>query len=64
MFDCIQRQRVEEATQLLITTKLSVAAIGEQVGISTATYVNTLFTKNMGISPLQYWKTECGNIQK
>ncbi|MCR8660103.1 bifunctional transcriptional activator/DNA repair enzyme AdaA [Paenibacillus endoradicis] len=59
----IQQQRMKEAAQLLVTTKLSVTAIGEQVGMENATYFNTLFTKIMGISPLQYRKNQCGKIQ-
>lgn len=59
----IQQQRMKEAAQLLVTTKLSVATIGECIGMNNATYFNTLFTKILGLSPLQYRKSKCGNIQ-
>jgi len=59
----IQKQRMNEAAQLLVTTKLSVAVIGVCVGMNNATYFITLFTKIMGLSPLQYRKTMCEDIQ-
>lgn len=53
----IQQKRIEASCQLLRTTSLSIAIIGQQVGYTHTTYYNALFKKIMGISPLQYRKS-------
>ncbi|MEK3950568.1 bifunctional transcriptional activator/DNA repair enzyme AdaA [Paenibacillus sp. FSL H7-0703] len=50
----IQQTRLEQAKKLLICSDISVAEVGENVGLSNTPYFITLFKKNTGYSPLQY----------
>ena len=54
--DYILRKRVNMAKKLLISTKLSVSAIGERVGYDTTTYFIRLFKREVGKTPKEYRK--------
>ena len=46
--------RVAQAKKLLTDTKLSIAAIAEQLGFSSIAYFDRVFSKITGLSPQQY----------
>ena len=46
--------RVSQAKKLLTDTKLSIAAIAEQLGFSSIAYFDRVFFKITGLSPQQY----------
>ncbi|MGR6129895.1 bifunctional transcriptional activator/DNA repair enzyme AdaA [Paenibacillus sp. SER-28] len=50
----IQQTRLKQAKKLLICSDISVAEVGENVGLCNAPYFITLFKKNTGYTPLQY----------
>ncbi|WCT54223.1 bifunctional transcriptional activator/DNA repair enzyme AdaA [Paenibacillus kyungheensis] len=52
----IQRCRINQACQELITTNHSMTAIGLNIGIPNTSYFVTLFKKKIGITPAQYRK--------
>ncbi len=52
--DWLQRQRLRRAEQLLIGTKLSVEAIGREVGFQQAPYFCRVFRRYLGRSPGQF----------
>lgn len=52
----IQRCRIDQACQELITTNHSMTAIGLNIGIPNTSYFVTLFKKKIGITPAQYRK--------
>lgn len=54
--DWIGGQRIQRARLLLATTRLSVGAIGQQVGVEDPFYFSKLFKKRCGESPLAYRK--------
>ncbi|MNW51436.1 Bifunctional transcriptional activator/DNA repair enzyme AdaA [compost metagenome] len=57
----IQEKRIALAKQLLISSRLSIAEIGKQVGLRNTPYFITLFKKLTGITPAHYRqaKSEC-----
>ena len=55
-FDYINYYRVERACDLLQTTTLSVAEIGQQCGYNDLSYFIKIFKKYKGITPKQYQK--------
>lgn len=54
--DYILQKRINMAKKLLLSTKLSVSAIGEQVGYDTTTYFIRLFKREVGKTPKDYRK--------
>ena len=52
----LARKRISVARGLLVSTKLSVAEVGEAVGYNSLTYFGMVFKKYEGISP-----TDCRN---
>lgn len=52
----IQRCRINQACQELITSNHSMTAIGLNIGIPNTSYFVTLFKKKIGITPAQYRK--------
>ena len=46
--------RVEKAKELLISSDLSIADIGNQVGFSDQSYFNKIFKEHEGMTPGQY----------
>lgn len=54
--DYINSRRLEAAQRLLETTDLSISAVAEQTGFSTATHFRRVFREEMGVGPLQYRK--------
>jgi len=47
-------RRIQQACHLLQSTNKSVEVIGEQVGLTNASYFINLFKRIMGVSPHQY----------
>lgn len=56
--DFINQIKVEEVKRLLVTTDLTVADIAQQTAFSSQSYLNTVFKRFTGISPIQYRKSE------
>ena len=54
--DYILKKRVNMAKKLLLSTKLSVSAIGERVGYDTTTYFIRLFKREVGKTPKDFRK--------
>lgn len=54
--DYINGQRIEAAQRLLEDTELSISAVAEQTGFSTAAHFRRVFRELMGVGPLQYRK--------
>lgn len=54
LIDYINTQRVQRAAHLLVSTKLSVTAVAEQVGILDVNYFTKLFKKSLGQTPTRY----------
>ena len=54
----IRRVRIERAIELLQRTRLSVAAVAEKSGFSSAEYMASVFRNQMGATPLHYRKAE------
>lgn len=54
------RRRIGEAQTLLISTDLSVTAIGERVGYESTSYFSAQFTRHVGMSPKVYRKNYVG----
>ena len=50
----LKKMRMEQAAKLLLTTKLSVSAIAEQVGYQNQSKFAAAFKKHFGDSPLEY----------
>ena len=55
--DYVNSRRIEAAQHLLETTELSISAVAEQTGFSTAAHFRRVFHELMGIGPLQYRKS-------
>ncbi len=56
--------RLRLATQLLVTTRLQVGIIAEQVGLNSEFYFSRLFKKKYHLSPLQYRREFTGTVHK
>ncbi len=56
LYDYILTARLHKATQLLLTTRLSITEIAEQCGFSSGNYFYFIFKKKKGLSPLAYRK--------
>lgn len=54
--DYINARRIEAAQRLLETTDLSITAVAEQTGFSTAAHFRRVFREQMRVGPLQYRK--------
>lgn len=52
----VQSKRMDVAKELLKTTNLSVAVVGEKVGYSDVRYFTKIFMKNTGLKPNEYRK--------
>lgn len=52
----VNLKRIDKATDLLITTTMSVAEISEKLGFSTPQYFSKTFNKLKGVSPAKYRK--------
>ncbi|MDO4164150.1 MAG: response regulator [Bacteroides sp.] len=52
--DYITKIRIEQATELLANTSLSINEIADRTGFSTARYFSTVFKQYRGCSPTQY----------
>lgn len=50
----IQKTRIAQAKEMLVSSAKSVAEIGESIGLSNASYFITLFKKMTGYTPLSY----------
>ncbi|MDO5010031.1 MAG: AraC family transcriptional regulator [Intestinibacter bartlettii] len=50
----INKKRIDTALELLKTTDLSIAEIGDLIGLNNTSYFYTLFKKETGMSPKQY----------
>ncbi len=55
-YDYILNARLNKATTMLLTTRLSVTEIAEECGFSSANYFYFIFKKKKGLSPLAYKK--------
>lgn len=58
--DYLADRRIERAVELMRTTDLSLARIGEQVGYSDPNYFSRVFKKRKGVGPREFcqdWKT-------
>ena len=51
---CINKKRIDTSLELLKTTDLSIAEIGDLIGLNNTSYFYTLFKKETGMSPKQY----------
>jgi AraC-like DNA-binding protein len=58
--DYINARRIEAARQLLERTDLSINAVAEQTGFSTAAHFRRVFRDVLGEGPLQYRKSHAG----
>ncbi len=54
----IHLKRVERAAELLKSGTMSVEEIGRKLGFTSASYFSKIFKKHMGVSPLNYKKTQ------
>lgn len=54
----IRRVRLERAIELLRGTRISVAAVAEKSGFSSAEYMASVFRNHLGTTPLQYRRAE------
>lgn len=50
----IQKQRIKQVSDLLLTSELPIAKIAEQTGFRTATYMSEVFRKFKNMTPLAY----------
>ena len=50
----INKKRIETSLELLKVTDLSIAEIGDLIGLNNTSYFYTLFKKETGTSPKQY----------
>ena len=50
----INKKRIDTSLELLKTTDLSIAEIGDLIGLNNTSYFYTLFKKETGMSPKQY----------
>ena len=58
--DYLAERRIERAVELMRTTDLSLAQIGERVGYSDPNYFSRVFKKRRGVGPREFfqdWKT-------
>lgn len=53
----VTRTRLQEAKQLLLTTDLTIEAVAERTGYSTAKYFSKMFKEFEGVTPGKYKKT-------
>lgn len=54
--DYVTAKKMQQAILLLTASELSIARIGEEVGITNSSYFCKLFKTQMGITPYQYRK--------
>lgn len=54
--DYVTAKKMQQAILLLTTSELSIARIGEEVGITNSSYFCKLFKTELGITPYQYRK--------
>jgi AraC family transcriptional regulator, regulatory protein of adaptative response / methylphosphotriester-DNA alkyltransferase methyltransferase len=52
----VQRRRIGQAKELLRSTKLAIAEVGESVGLANPPYFITLFKQTAGCTPAEYRK--------
>ena len=55
---CSTRLKMEEAKRMLRSTNLPAVRISAELGFSDAKYFNTLFKKQVGVSPVVYRKQQ------
>ena len=58
--DYLAERRIERAVELMRTTDLSLAQIGERVGYADPNYFSRVFKKRRGVGPREFsrdWKT-------
>ncbi|UUM11242.1 helix-turn-helix domain-containing protein [Clostridiaceae bacterium HFYG-1003] len=60
----LERARLERATELLLTSDLSLNEIADQVGFNDYSYFSSRFKKNYGIGPLIYKQQKKGDDRK
>lgn len=53
-FDYLRQERMKEARRLLTETPLSIVAISEEVGFSSAANFSTAFREHVGVAPSDY----------
>ena len=56
LIDTIQQIRIQKASELLCSTKISVQEIAELVGYQDVTHFIRMFKKHTQMTPLQYRK--------
>ncbi|WP_374018040.1 bifunctional transcriptional activator/DNA repair enzyme AdaA [Paenibacillus thiaminolyticus] len=54
----VQRRRIGQAKELLRSTKLAIAEVGESVGLANPPYFITLFKQTAGCTPAEYRKRQ------
>lgn len=54
----VQRRRIGQAKELLRSTKLAIAEVGQSVGLSNPPYFITLFKQTAGCTPAEYRKSQ------
>lgn len=59
--DYINKVRMEAASELLLTTKMPIHQISEQVGVLNTNYFYSLFRKHFGVTPTAYRKNDKAN---
>lgn len=52
--DYVHAVRLEEAKQMLETSRLAIEAIAEEIGYQDASFFSRLFRRKMGLTPAQY----------
>ncbi len=57
----LQDFRLQKAQKLLVMTHLPIYKVAEKVGFKSSAYFNSVFKKELGISPLHYRKREITN---
>ncbi|WII40146.1 bifunctional transcriptional activator/DNA repair enzyme AdaA [Paenibacillus thiaminolyticus] len=54
----VQRRRIGQAKELLRSTKLAIAEVGQSVGLANPPYFITLFKQTAGCTPAEYRKQQ------
>ncbi|WCF10828.1 bifunctional transcriptional activator/DNA repair enzyme AdaA [Paenibacillus thiaminolyticus] len=54
----VQRRRIGQAKELLRSTKLAIAEVGQSVGLANPPYFITLFKQTAGCTPAEYRKRQ------
>ena len=62
--DYLAEQRITQAVELMKTTDMSLARIGEQVGYGDPNYFSRVFKKRRGVGPREFSRTLKGGRQK